>query len=417
MSGQPLIFSIFGQDHSLFESISDPRISVRWFNQSDQYIPDALVLCRPEAPQKVDYWRGVPDRLWLSVAGGRTKLVLDASPEGLRVADMGAGLQRIHRFLHERGIRRSDVAYVTQDRMFEADYRALCSRVGENPMHVLVYDYFVQRLAMELPKNGAQLYEQRLRAFEDAGATRERVFLSLNYTPRPNKLIFLLSLIEHGLWDEGTISFGGFEWRGNGSDSMNHLGKQMRLLPGFEDLGWRLAGHLEALHAKGRITFALGDDPRKYVKKTYPASGLAEYLTTWFSVVTETEMGDRINRLTEKSLKPLLNFHPMLVLGNPFTLELVRRYGFETFGEMFDESYDEEPDPRRRFELVFAQLQRFCRQDRERLPQIVGAVSEKLRFNAWCGLVDLPKRFRKKWQPWFIEALLKRWDVKSMADG
>ena len=415
MSGRPLLFSIFGQDHTLFESIYDPRISVQRLDPSDQCIPDALVLCRPESPRKVGYWSGVPDRLWLSIAAGRTKLVLDGSPEGVSVADME--VQSIHRLLNDRGIRRSNVSYVTQDRMFEADYSALCSRLGEEPMHILVYDYFVQRLAMDLPKHGAALYEQRLQAFEAAGQARERVFLSLNYTPRPIKLMFLLSLFEHDLWEDGVVSFGGFDWRGDGSDSMKRLRKHIRLMPGFEDLGCRLSGHVEALHAKGRITFGLGDDPTKYVKNTYFASDLGEYASTWFSVVTETEMGDRRCRLTEKSFKPLLNFHPMLVFGNPFTLELVRKYGFETFGDLFDESYDEETDPRRRFEMVFAQLKRLCRQDRERLPQIVGAVSEKLKFNAWCGLVELRKRFRKKWQPWLVDALLRRWDVGSMVES
>jgi hypothetical protein len=187
----------------------------------------------------------------------------------------------------------------------------------------------------------------------------------------------------------------------------------MNRLPGFKKLVRRVEPRLDELKAKGRITFGLEGDPRTHTKQTYRADALAEYARSWFSVVAETEMESRLNRLTEKSLKPLVNFHPMLVLGNPGTLALVRQYGFQTFGALFDESYDEEPDPPRRFELVFAQLERFCRQDRERLPGLIGAVSETLRFNARHGLIELPRRFREELGPGLVTALLDGWRAES----
>jgi hypothetical protein len=410
-TARPLTVAVFGGNPSLFDYLSDPRIEVRSLDGEDPRVPDVLVLCRPEHPNQED-WRGVPEAVWRSAAAGRTKLVLDGSLEGVPLAAMS--WREIHRLLDERGIRPRDVAYVTQDRPFETDYLELCRRIGQEPMHVFVYDYFLHRLVLSYHDrgNGEEVFSRRLSAFEAAGQSRARVFLNLNFTPRPNKLIFLLNLVDQGLWDDGLVSFGGFGRRGDSKDAISYLGKRMVRLAGFEDLSWRLLDQMEALDGKGRITFGLDEDPQTPVKKTYP-DGLPQYASTWFSVVTETEMGNRLNRVTEKSFKPMLNFHPMLVLGNPHALALVRRYGFETFGEMFDESYDEETDPRRRFDLVFAELQRFCREDRRRLPHLVGAMAEKLQFNARHGLVELPKRFRRELQPAFISALLNRWKLED----
>ena len=125
------------------------------------------------------------------------------------------------------------------------------------------------------------------------------------------------------------------------------------------------------------------------------AMEIEEYGDSWFSVVTETEMSDRLHRITEKPLKPLLGFHPFLVLGNPGALQLLRGYGFETFSRVFDERYDTEPNPRRRFDMVYAELRRLCALDEPQIARASAELSEILSFNACWGLTELPRRFRQ----------------------
>jgi predicted O-methyltransferase YrrM len=121
---------------------------------------------------------------------------------------------------------------------------------------------------------------------------------------------------------------------------------------------------------------------------------LAEFGRTWFSVVTETEMASRPLRITEKPLKPLMNFHPFIVLGNPGSLALLREYGFQTFPAIFDEAYDEEPDPRRRFEMVFREVERLCHVDQAEFERLGRGVEDAVIFNARHALVDLPNAFK-----------------------
>jgi len=64
------------------------------------------------------------------------------------------------------------------------------------------------------------------------------------------------------------------------------------------------------------------------------------YDESFCSVVVETFMtGDNI-WITEKTMKALAFFHPILIAATPGTLDHVRSLGFATFDELFDESYD-----------------------------------------------------------------------------
>lgn len=69
------------------------------------------------------------------------------------------------------------------------------------------------------------------------------------------------------------------------------------------------------------------------------------YNDTCFSIVSETLITNFSQSqifLSEKTMKPLAFFHPMLIWGQAGSLEKLRSMGFETFENLFDESYDKE---------------------------------------------------------------------------
>lgn len=67
------------------------------------------------------------------------------------------------------------------------------------------------------------------------------------------------------------------------------------------------------------------------------------YNQTAFSVVVETEMrsGPEKVLVSEKTFKPMQLMHPFVIIGCVGSLELLKKYGFETFDNLFDETYDE----------------------------------------------------------------------------
>ena len=72
-------------------------------------------------------------------------------------------------------------------------------------------------------------------------------------------------------------------------------------------------------------------------------SNLGLYLTSYFSIWTETLYdGENIHsvKLTNKIFMSMLNLHPFFVVGQPKTLEYLRNAGFKTFGNFWNEGYD-----------------------------------------------------------------------------
>ena len=68
-------------------------------------------------------------------------------------------------------------------------------------------------------------------------------------------------------------------------------------------------------------------------------------------VVTETVATGKRNHLTEKTFKPIVMQQPFIIQSCGGSLEYLRRYGFRTFGEFWDESYDEANDDIRTKEI------------------------------------------------------------------
>jgi hypothetical protein len=80
--------------------------------------------------------------------------------------------------------------------------------------------------------------------------------------------------------------------------------------------------------------------------------------------------------LSEKSYKPLGMLHPFMIVGQQHTLKCIRQSGFETFPELWDESYDDEINFYKRIELIMKNIKQF---DFRTLSNPV--VQEKLHFN------------------------------------
>lgn len=65
---------------------------------------------------------------------------------------------------------------------------------------------------------------------------------------------------------------------------------------------------------------------------------------TLLQVVTETVYLDHRQHLTEKTFKAIVMQQPFVLVSCRGSLEYLRRYGFKTFGEFWDESYDDADD-------------------------------------------------------------------------
>lgn len=79
---------------------------------------------------------------------------------------------------------------------------------------------------------------------------------------------------------------------------------------------------------------------------------IEDYNATDIEVVLETLFDDNRLHLTEKSLRPVACGQPFILAGTHGSLEYLRSYGFKTFGNIWDERYDECADPEERLARI-----------------------------------------------------------------
>jgi hypothetical protein len=118
------------------------------------------------------------------------------------------------------------------------------------------------------------------------------------------------------------------------------------------------ARKLSHLYPDIESVFAEADLPRSFPGEqgspmhSYCLSLFDQAAESLLYVVTETVASGRRQHLTEKTFKPICLQMPFVMVAPAGSLEYLRGYGFKTFGHLWDESYDQEPDTVKRIEAV-----------------------------------------------------------------
>jgi hypothetical protein len=86
----------------------------------------------------------------------------------------------------------------------------------------------------------------------------------------------------------------------------------------------------------------------------------AAYIDTSFSLVTETIFDYPHTFRTEKIWKPMIMCHPFVAAANAGYYRDLHSAGFETFGNLIDESFDHIDDPTDRANRVVAVVKDIC---------------------------------------------------------
>jgi hypothetical protein len=113
---------------------------------------------------------------------------------------------------------------------------------------------------------------------------------------------------------------------------------------------------------------------------------------TQFSIVVETTMNsDGSVFLTEKTMKPLALKHPFIILGDSTSLALLKSVGFETFENIFDESYDLLDNGTDRINSVYDQVKNYTESGYSKMTK------DKLEhnYNLFHNAAEVNRRFKQ----------------------
>jgi len=184
-----------------------------------------------------------------------------------------------------------------------------------------------------------------------------KVFITLNRLvtqDRSYRLWLVAALLERGLDKQGLIScalqdsFGG-TWKNEIFDTKSQLTKEQRKLiyRQFSKLTSDL--NLDFDNTPGMASAEMGIQQMKLFQQAF------------VHIVTETVYYPNNLHLTEKIFRPIVVYRPFILVGAQGNLAYLKRYGFQTFDQWWDESYDAEPDAERRLAMVVEQIEQLCR--------------------------------------------------------
>ena len=98
-------------------------------------------------------------------------------------------------------------------------------------------------------------------------------------------------------------------------------------------------------------------------------------------LVTETVAAGRRQHLTEKTFKPIALGMPFVIVGTQGCLKYLRSYGFKTFGDFWDESYDDEPNDHLRIEKIAHTLKKLDMLETKHKNDILHSAKEVIEHN------------------------------------
>ena len=331
-----------------------------------------------------------------TLRAGRAGLILDQSTEGGPYHN--SRIETWHRQLQALGISPSRLVYVTQNRSFQGAYNRWCEQNGvEDRIAIVNYDYHISRFCRRSWPDPAAALAKRIKNFEKKNRIKKR-FVCLNYKQRIWRIALLTRLLKDDYWEDGFISFAGFEKeidRKNVPFSI-WLDREINKFRNL-DLAADSEAYLEALAAKGQVLFGrtqkdehtgtLIGDSTQYI-----------YRRSAFTLVTETEMRPTADRITEKPLKPMANCHPAVLFADYGALALLKSFGFKTFEPWIDEGYDRIKKPEARFLAAYETFRQFyktawdrVRKDRE--------LRDVLLYNAEHVMINLPRLYEETLDP------------------
>jgi len=134
------------------------------------------------------------------------------------------------------------------------------------------------------------------------------------------------------------------------------------------DILWSQLNAIDGLVDRGHTNYGLGKNRigqqshQHTWSDGHPSMDL--YQDSWLEIAPETLYRDGYF-ITEKTVKPIVTKTPFLTVSTRYYLEYLRQQGFQTFGNIIDESYDQQPLVEDRVRLMLEQLQDIIRNGSE----------------------------------------------------
>lgn len=324
------------KDNPIFE-ISPPFA----VNEKDIFIYPFTLACRLDFRSYFSFEHGIleyghtPENIKHHVIHNNGFFLLDLREEAF-IVDIQ--LDALHAYFKQHNIPLNKIIYLTGAINCEEIYSDYCERRN-------IGLHFTERIKLISQPDFALFYEQLINPLNsgiiepeyDVSTVPEKLFLCWNRRYRYHRLNLAVALDKAGLVDRSFISIPESDSTSGNIKFKDFLVQQINpsLSITASDID-SFCNKLPLILDGETFINAMCAD---YEFKTRPY-----YRDSLVSIVTETNYDTEVVTATEKSFKPMREKHPFILVGAPGSLKVLRDYGFKTFSDFWDESYDETED-------------------------------------------------------------------------
>lgn len=178
---------------------------------------------------------------------------------------------------------------------------------------------------------------------------KSKIFDALLGLNRPHRQFIYDNLIQHGLENKCLISLLKRDWENDKFPESNSYLYRSSELDQYESADAKLSIQKNSYFHSGEHCFNGGHGVSRQVP-------WAIYNETYHSIVAETSYDNNFPFFTEKTAKPLVAGRLFVLFGPQGQLDMLRSYGFKTFGNVVDETYDTIKDSHMRLTEAFKQV-------------------------------------------------------------
>ena len=138
---------------------------------------------------------------------------------------------------------------------------------------------------------------------------------------------------------------------------------------------------IDTLHSIDLATLSIDYANTEIPNSSFVLNAVKETQESFCFLVTETCFWEKKSHLTEKIFKPIVHRMPFVLAGPAHNLKYLRSYGFKTFDQWIDESYDDIEDPVLRLQAIVDTMEKICQRSLSELETMLQEMQPILEHN------------------------------------
>jgi hypothetical protein len=190
---------------------------------------------------------------------------------------------------------------------------------------------------------------------------------------RVYRSLLISELIKRNILDQGYVSYN--DTCPDGNNYQENL-LTSRLVP--LDIATEAIANINSIKLPLRVDYQTHNFIPNH---SFVLSAIEQTQESFCYLVTETCYWDQKDHLTEKIFKPIVSRMPFVLAGPAHNLRYLREYGFQTFSQWIDESYDDIEDPLLRMQAIGETMSKICGCSLKELETILKEMTPVLEHN------------------------------------